>query len=103
MPLQFDRRSGAAHAAERVLVAAVPLTGGLYLLLDWGLAPVIGGYWGGLLAIAVATTPLTALLRVAYAGRTPRQAVRDGAWCGIAVALLYAWVFSAPFISLPGF
>jgi hypothetical protein len=103
MHFQLDRRSEAAQTAERALVPAVVLTGVLYLLLDWGLARMLGGYWGGLLAIAVATTPLTALFRVALAGRTPRQAVKDGVACGIAVALLYAWVFTAPFVSLPGF
>lgn len=103
MQFQLDRRSEAAHAAERALVPAVPLTGVLFLLLDWGLTQVIGGYWGGLMAIALATTPLTALFRVALAGRTPRQAVRDGVWCGIAVALLYAWVFTAPFVSVQWF
>jgi hypothetical protein len=103
MHFQLDRRSEAAQAAERALVPAVVLTGVLYLLLDWGLAPMLGGYWGGLLATLVATTPLTALFRVAFAGRTPRQAVTDGAVCGIAVALLYAWVFTAPFVSIPGF
>ncbi len=103
MHFQLDRRSEAAQVAERALVPAIPLTGILYLLLEWGLARMIGGYWGGLLAIAVATTPLTALFRVAFAARTPRQAVRDGMCCGVAVALLYAWVFTAPFVSLPGF
>ena len=103
MQFQLDRRSDAAREAECVLVPAVPLTGALYLVLDWGLSAALGGYWGGLLAIALATTPLTALFRLAFAGRTPRQAVRDGVWSGMAVALLYAWVFTAPFVSLPGF
>lgn len=103
MHFQLDRRPDVAQAAERALVPAVPLTAIMYLLLDWALARMIGTYWGGLLAIAMATTPLTALFRVAFAGRTPRQAVRDGVCCGVAVALLYAWVFTAPFISLPEF
>lgn len=103
MHFQLERRSEAAQAAEHLLVPAVPLTGVLYLLLDWGLARLLGGYWGSLLAIMVSTAPLTALFRVACAGRTPRQAARDGIWCGLAVAGLYAWVFTAPFVSLPGF
>ena len=103
MRFQLDQRSEVAHAAERRLVPAIPLTGVLYLLLDWGLTGLIGGYWGGLVAIALATMPVAALFRLAFSGRTPRQAVQDGVWSGIGVALIYAWVFTAPFVSLPGF
>lgn len=102
MHFQLDRRTAPAQAAERMLVPAVPVTAAVYLVLDWGLTGVMGGYWGGLVAIAMATAPLTALFRLAFAGRTPRQAIRDGVWSGMAVAILYAWVFTAPFISLPG-
>lgn len=82
-----------------VIVAA----GAAYLLLDGLLSRMLGAYWGGLAAIVLATIPPASLLRVAWSGRTPRQAVRDGIWCGLAVAGVYAWVFTAPFISPPSF
>ncbi|MFN8570524.1 MAG: hypothetical protein U0132_00630 [Gemmatimonadaceae bacterium] len=58
---------------------------------------------GGLVAIVAAAVPAASLVRLAQTGRSPRQAVRDGMWLGCAVAVVYAWVFTAPFVSLPGF
>ncbi len=103
MRMQLDRRSDLARRAEDALVVAFPLLGAVYLALEWGLTRLMGGYWGGLAAIALAAAPAASLVRLAFGGRTPRQAFRDGIWFGCAVSVMYAWAFTSPFVSLPGF
>ncbi|MFN8582072.1 MAG: hypothetical protein U0163_14005 [Gemmatimonadaceae bacterium] len=102
MHMQLDRRPAAAHRAEAMLPVTALTSTTIYLGLDWVASRVVGGYWGGLAAIALATIPVAAVARLARGTRTPRQALWDAVAFGCAVAGIYAWVFTAPFVSLPG-
>ena len=103
MRFSFDVRPARARRLETVLLATVPLGAAAFPLLDAGFGRVVGGFWGTIAAIVVVASPLAALQRAAFGGRTPRQAVAEGVVCGIGVAFLYGWVFAAPFITPPGF
>ena len=99
----FDVRPARARRLEVVLLAAVPLGAAAFPLVDAALGRAVGGFWGTIGAIVVVASPLAGLERAAFAGRGPRQAAVEGVACGMAVAILYGWVFAAPFIPPPGF
>lgn len=103
MHFTLDRRTSRQRQASRVLAGAVPLAAALFWVLPDPLTAVVGIYWNEPLAILIAVSPLAALHRMASAVRTPRQAVVEGISGGAAAALLYAWVFTAPWISAPGY
>ena len=103
MHFSLDRRTSRQRQASRALAGAVPLAAALFWVLPDRLTAVVGIYWNEPLAILIALSPLAALHRMASAGRTPRQAVVEGIAGGAAAALLYAWVFTAPWISAPGY
>ena len=103
MHFTLDRRTTRQRQAWRALAGAVPLAAAVFWVLPNLLTPVVGTYWNEPLAILIAVSPLAGLHRVASASRTPRQAVMEGIAGGAAAALLYAWVFTAPWISAPGY
>ena len=103
MHFTLDRRTLRQRQASRALFGAVPLAATLFWVLPDRLMGVVGIYWNEPLAILIAVSPLAALHRVSSAGRTSRQAVVEGIAGGAAAALLYAWVFTAPWISAPGY
>jgi hypothetical protein len=103
MHFTLDRRTLRQRQASRALFGAVPLAAALFWVLPDRLTGVVGIYWNEPLAILIAVSPLAALHRVSSAGRTSRQAVVEGIAGGAAAALLYAWVFTAPWISAPGY
>jgi hypothetical protein len=103
MHFTLDRRTARQRQASRALAGAVPVAAAVFWVLPNLLTAAVGSYWNEPLAIVIAVTPLAALHRVASAGRTPRQAVLEGIAGGAAAALLYAWVFTAPWLSAPGY
>ena len=102
MRFSLDDRSPAAHRAERWLLAAVPLGVVAFPLLERALAPGLGGIWSVLVAITGVGGTLAGMLRMSAGGCRPRQAAVQGMALGVGMALLYAWVFGAPWVSLAG-
>ena len=103
MRFSFDRRPAPARRLETVLLVLLPVGAALFPVLDAAFGRVVGDFWGTMAAIVVIASPLVAVQRIAFGGRTPRQAAAEGLACGVAVAFLYGWVFAAPFVTLPGF
>ena len=103
MLFTLDRRTTQQRQASRALAGAIPLAAAVFWVLPDLLTPAVGSYWNEPMAILIAVSPVAALHRVASAGRTPRQAVVEGIAGGAAAALLYAWDFTAPWISAHGY
>jgi hypothetical protein len=103
MRFSLDTRPASAHRAERWLVVAMPAGALAFPLLERALIPLVGGVWSVVVAITVIGSPLSGLLRMVTAGRTPRQAALEGLGLGVGMAMVYVWVFGAPWVAPPGF